>query len=184
MNIVVRTVDGHVVTRPDTTWERDNEDLYLPDSVTSLSYTPVLFVLVSKPGRSVSRRFASRYYKTVGYGVLLYPDDYIDGSEEGYACASCLDHSSFLQLSEAEAVTGAFHLEKNGYGVFDSAVMNDDAIAQAIEEVTSRIYIRTGDIIAMELQSRKPLYSRKEGNVRVYGQANGRTLVDFNIIVE
>ena len=59
MNIPVITVSGKVIVRPDTTWERDNEDLYLPDFVNSLSWTPVFFARVSKPGRWIGPAFAS-----------------------------------------------------------------------------------------------------------------------------
>ena len=98
MNIPVITASGKVIVRPDTTWERDNEDVYLPEFVNSLSWTPVFFARVSKPGRSIGRAFASRYYDGIGFGVLLYPDDLLDGSEEGFACASCLDKVTFYIL--------------------------------------------------------------------------------------
>ena len=31
MNIPVITASGKVIVRPDTTWERDNEDVYIMD---------------------------------------------------------------------------------------------------------------------------------------------------------
>ena len=53
MNIVVFSSDSNVFVRPDTTWERDNEDLYVPEFINTLSWTPVLFARISKPGRSI-----------------------------------------------------------------------------------------------------------------------------------
>lgn len=188
MNILVKTPSGHIVTRPDTTWERDNEDLYLPDSVSRLSYTPVLFARICKPGRSIGRKFASRYYDALNYGVLLYPEDYMDGSEEGFACASCLDHTSFLPspflpVDSLEKGVG-FRIEKNGSMLFETGGETIEMIEQAIEEVTARIYIRTGDLIAIELQPRSAVFERSEGNIRITGQTGGAASVDFNIIVE
>ena len=96
MNIIVKTSSGHITVRPDTTWEKDNEDFYPPEFVDELTYSPVLFARILKPGRSVGRKFASRYYDSIGFGVLLYPENMLDGTPEGYAQAICLDHTSFL----------------------------------------------------------------------------------------
>ena len=100
MNIVVVNSSSRVFVRPDTTWERDNEDLYVPVFIGSLAWTPVIFAHISKPGRSIGARFGARYYDLVGAGVQLYPEDLMDGSAEGFACACCLDHSSFLPSPE------------------------------------------------------------------------------------
>lgn len=189
MNIIVKTASGHIVVRPDTTWERDNEDLYLPDSVTALSYAPVLFARISKPGRSISRKFAARYYDAVNYGVLLYPEDYMDGSEEGYACASCLDHTSFLPSPFYQPIVlgnegNVFNLRKNDKTVFSTEGETLSMIEEALEEATSRIYIRTGDILAIELKPKEHIYDRSEGNVLISGDYCGNRSVDFKIIVE
>ena len=98
MNVVVLTSVGNVVVRPDTTWERDNEDFYVPSFIDSLKYSPVLFARVCKPGRSIGEKFASRYFDAVGYGVLLYPTELLAIKEQGWAAASCLDHTTFLPL--------------------------------------------------------------------------------------
>lgn len=66
MNIALKTYSGSIVVRPDTTWERDNEDLFLPDFVTGLEFTPVLAIQVTRPGRSISSKFAGRYYGNTG----------------------------------------------------------------------------------------------------------------------
>ena len=189
MNILVKTAGGHIIARPDTTWERDNEDLFLPDSVSKMSYTPVLFARISKPGRSVSQKFASRYYDAVNYGVLLYPEDYMDGSEEGFACASCLDHTSFLPSPFYQPIVlgnkgNIFELKKNGDTIFSTEGQTLEMIEKAIEDITSRIYIRTGDIIAIELQPRTYIFDRKEGNVEICGTYCENRSVDFKIVVE
>ena len=44
--------------------------------------------------------------------------------------------------------------------------------------------LRTGDIIAVELQPRQAFYGRTDGNVRMEGTYGERKLLDFNIIVE
>lgn len=190
MNIVVRTASGKYIVRPDTTWEKDNEDLYLPEFVNRLSYTPVLFARISKPGRSVGRNFASRYYDGVNYGVLLYPQDMLDGSEEGLACASCLDHTSFLPFPVYNNVTlGQNNVcelfctkEGKEETIFTHDAATAEMIEQAIAEATRFIYIRTGDVIAIELQERKELCTREDGKVSIRGTYCENFLLDYNIV--
>lgn len=186
MNIIVKTSDGKCIVRPDTTWEKDAEDLYVPEFVNGLGYTPVLFARISKPGRSVSAKFASRYYDAVGYGVLLYPEDMLDGSETGFACASCLDHTSFLPApffgTETLGKGNAFRLLAGGKELFSHDASTTDMIEKAIEEATRFIYIRTGDILAIEIQPREHLVSRKDGSIHVNSSFCGNDLGDFKIV--
>lgn len=186
MNIVIRLDSGRVIVRPDTTWERDNEDVYLPPFVDSLTYSPVLFARVSKPGRSIGRRFASRYYDGIGYGVLLYPENMIDGAEEGFACASCVDHTSFLPFPLYNPVTlgqgNLFRLEKNGTELYRTDGEDCSIIEEALEEVSRYCYLRIGDIVAIELSPRKPLADRRDGRVRITGTFCDNQTLDFSAI--
>ena len=167
MNIIVRTCSGKYIVRPDTTWERDSEDFYPPEFIDGLSWVPVLFARISRPGRSVGERFADRYFDGVGYGLLLYPDDLMDG-ECGLACASCLDHTSFLPFPVKE---------KTELSSEESAM-----IESAIEEATRYIYIRPGDIIAIELCGRTPLCRRENGTFSYVSDFQGKTLPEFKIV--
>lgn len=187
MNILVRTAGGRTVVRPDTTWERDNEDLFLPEFVDKVTYAPVFFARVSKPGRSVSSRFADRYYDAIGFGVLLYPEDLLDGSEEGFACASCLDHTSFLPYPLFNKITlgregNVFELFKGGDSVFSFNGATATMVENAIEEVTKYCYIRVGDLIAIEIQERRPLCSRIDGKASVIGKWCDNQVLDFDVI--
>lgn len=184
MNIAVLSSSGKVFVRPDTTWEHDNEDFYVPEFIDNISFTPVVFVRVSRPGRSVSSRFADRYFDGTGFGVLLYPEDMIDGSAEGFACASCIDHTSFLPfpVSGRKAEYGSAVIARNGTPLMTIALPREDMIRHAIESVTRSCYIRTGDIVAIELQPRQALCSRQDGKVRITAES-GFSVCDFNIIL-
>lgn len=188
MNIIVKTASGNYIVRPDTTWERDNEDLFVPEFVGGLSWTPVLFARISKPGRSVGEKFGERYYDGIGYGVLLYPEEMLDGSEEGFACASCLDHTSFLPfpiIEKQAGFEGKFILEANKstdtQELFSSNGASPEDIRKAISEATRFIYIRIGDLIAIELQPRQHLCSREEHSISMRGKFDGSTILDFCI---
>ena len=194
MNIIVKTTAGKYIVRPDTTWEKDNEDFYPPEFIERLTYTPVLFARICKPGRSISQKFADRYYDGINYGVLLYPEDMIDGSETGFATASMVDHTSFLPFPlYGKAVLGQaeneFILSMKKSADAEPAVLfrhnaaTEQMIKESIEEATSLIYIRTGDVIAIELDKRKPLLERSEGSATVSGTFCGNNLLDFNIVI-
>lgn len=186
MNIIVKTSSGHITVRPDTTWEKDNEDFYPPEFVDGLTYSPVLFARVLKPGRSVGRKFASRYYDSVGYGVLLYPENILGDSPESYAQAICLDHTSFLpspmfppQRLEED---GLFSLLRNEVELFTFDHPSLNMIENALVEATKLLYIRTGDLIAIELSDRKSLTYRTESRAHVTGSFGQDKVLDFQII--
>ena len=106
MIIAVKTFTGKVIVRPDTTRVKDGEDAYMPEFISRLEWSPVLYTRITRPGRSISGKFAHRYFSDFSAGILLYPSDLMDGSEEGYACASCLDHTSLLNLGFPEQKRG------------------------------------------------------------------------------
>lgn len=181
MNIVVKTAAGHCIVRPDTTWEKDSEDFFAPEFVRSVSFAPVVFAHICKPGRSVGRKFAPRYYDGISYGLLLYPDGMMDGSEEAYAAACCLDHISFLPYPvTVQAAGGEFKLNMGGKEIFSCPESHRSVIEDAIAESTRYIYIRTGDLIAVELQPRRPLCSE---SARISATLAGEPLLDFRIIL-
>ena len=186
MNIIIKTSSGHITVRPDTTWEKDNEDFYPPEFVDELTYSPVLFVRVLKPGRSVGKKFASRYYDSVGYGVLLYPENMLDGTPEGYAQAICLDHTSFLSAPmfppQRLEEDGQFRLFRNETGIFTFDQPSLNMIEEALVQATRLLYIRTGDLIAIELTARKPLATRLDTNTHVTGTFGHDKILDFQII--
>ena len=74
-----------------------------------------------------------------------------------------------------------FILSKDGKEIFRTSTEGLDRIEEAIEEATRKIYIRTGDLVAIELDSRKMLYDRAEGIVNIHGTFCGNETVSFNI---
>lgn len=184
MNIIVRTYGGWTVARPDTTWEKDNEDFYPPESVTELSCAPVLFSKVGKPGKSIGKRFASRYFDEVGLGLLLYPENLITSDVESFASAICLDHSSFLPfpMFSPEEKGVETRVLRDGKDFFEYVYDNPGAMEDALAEVSKSCYLRVGDIVAAELSGRMPLVSRADGKVEVKGFWGEKESMDFSVI--
>lgn len=198
MNIIVKTASGHVIVRPDTTWEKDSEDFFPPEFVDGITWSPVLFARISKPGRSIGRAFTGRYYDAAGFGVLLYPENLVDGSAEGFATASCLDHTSFLPAPFFAPVTlgsrdNEFKVDKDGAGIFSChpgeectcGKVSPDLIEDAVAESSRMVYFRTGDLIAIELEPRTRLCAREDGpnsSTRITATWCDRPTLDFNIV--
>lgn len=172
MNIAVLTSKGRVIVRPDTTRVKDGEDVYLPEFVNDVEWSPALYARVTKSGRSVLPKFAGRYFDSYNLGILLYPADFIDGSEEGYACASCLDHTSVLNLQfrdkkEAENSNNKFVININNNVLHIDNVNIITHIESAISEITKYCWLRVGDLVAVEIEDRKHLCDRQNAPAEI-----------------
>ena len=61
MNIVVKPYGSDLCyCRPDTTWERENRDIYSPECIDEWNAAPILFARISKAGKCISQKFISR----------------------------------------------------------------------------------------------------------------------------
>lgn len=184
MNITVVTANGKVFVRPDTTREHDADDFYVPGDVDELTWSPVLVAHVSRACKAVAPRFASRYVDALGFGVLLYPENMIDGSVEGFACANCLDHTSYILTPElpCKAEELSFALRRGGETVFSRAGFDFAMVADALARVSARCLLRRGDFIAVELQQRAHLCSRAEGGCEMVELHDGAQACNWRVI--
>lgn len=161
----MRTYGGKVVVRPDTTWERHNRDYFAPDYVSSLDWSPVLFIRVSGAARSTAERFASRYFDAWGRGVLLCAANLIDGTPEGYASSLCLNRTSYLPDPMS--------------GVGTMSEEDRDLACKALSECSFKLQLRSGDLIAVETAERSFLCDGSCSFREASGLADGP---DFKII--
>ena len=208
MNIAVQTYSGCIQCRPDTSWEREDKDLYAPDFVDGYLFSPVLFVRISKAGKCIGRKFAGRYYDAVNYGILLhailsggrgtgFPPAEAGNPRETYGerdISGIMDHTSVLPFPMYDRVTlesgeNMFSLSGDrGDGVvreiYSTGCGSAEMIESAIENVSRFVSLRIGDIAAVELAPAAPLVLRKECTVtRISGSFCGNSLFDFNIIM-
>ena len=188
MNYLVVTQSGRTIVRPDITKVKEGENVYLPDFVDRVSIAPVLFGRVSKPGRSVGARFADRYYDSFGYGVLLYPENMIEWGEEGFACASCLDHTTVFPATlhdkqELDSCSPLFTLTKDGATLFEHSAASRASLEQALCETSRFCFLRVGDFVAMELCPRIGIIARPEESCKIIGTLSGETIFDFDLFL-
>lgn len=157
MNIIVRHyATGAVLCRPDTTWEREDRDIYLPDDIGNILYSPVLFARISKAGKCIGSRFASRYYDGVGYGILLYPIPDCVPDDAILAVSSCMDRTSVLPFPIYNRVTlengtNSFIIYADGNAIYSTSEGSCEKIEETIVLASGHTSVRIGDIVCTEL---------------------------------
>ena len=161
MNIIVTPHKSNsFYFRPDNTLQRDCcKDFFIPNGVESLSVTPILYVKVSKAGKAVGKKFASRYYQSFGYGVLINCNFISsDNSIMDFYATTSVDNSSIIPMAtwNIEALNGEMTNLSLIINDLDVLSSNDNPIS--IDEIESQIAIvsqncslRIGDLIAFEL---------------------------------
>lgn len=192
MNIIVKPFgSGLCYCRPDTTWERENKDFYVPEPVNEIEWAPIIFVRISKAGKCIGAKFASRYYDAFNFGALMYCR--VEGQDE-IAFTSCADHTSLLPAPLYNTVvmegSGNVHeVLKDGKPVFrypesscgeetDLKAMIEDAVCKA-SVLTS---LRIGDFVAVELDSKRLLAVRTDGETSLKATYCENDLYDLKII--
>ena len=183
MNIIVKPYNSDFCyCRPDTTWEKESRDLYVPEGVDKLLWAPVIFARVSKAGKCVSHKFVGRYYDAVGFGALAY------SNEDNIALSSCLDHTSLLPMPLYNPAV--LENEENTFGViigeqniaFQVSKSMQESIEQAICMVSKRVSLRIGDMVALEIAPLQIAAERKEGEVKMKAEFCENTLFDLKVI--
>lgn len=182
MNIIVRPYGSHLCyCRPDTTWERENKNLYSPECVNEWHWTPILFARISKAGKCISPKFASRYYDGLNFGALLY----IGGEQTAFA--SCADHTSTLPLPLFNPVVletegNRFEVIKNGVAVFDYESGSLASIEEAICKASQLTSLRIGDFVAVELAEPGLLAEKSEGSLEFKATFCENEIFNYRII--
>ena len=192
MNIIVRPYGSELCyCRPDTTWERENRDLYSPECVNAWEWTPVLFARISKAGKCISPKFISRYYDSLNFGALLYI-----GSAD-IASGSCADHTSILPLPLFNPVVmetegNRFEVMKNDESLFgletpEAGCLQDGStllqVAEAaICKASQLTSLRIGDYVAVELAPATLLAEKPEGSLSLKATFCENEIFNFKII--
>jgi len=187
MNIVIyNPQNGRSHVRPDTSWEKENKDLYVPQDVDGYWFAPILFAKICKAGKCIGGKFAERYYDSIGFGALLYAGE---DAVENLLSASCHDHTTVLPfpMIEKEAFEdAAFSVFCDGVDVFSSGMdgeMGKKLIREALCNATAHISLRIGDLIAVQMDEMKHLVKVDEGSTHtLMGKLGEEKIFDFNVI--
>lgn len=181
MNIIVNPHGcSACYCRPDTTWERENKDIYISEGIDSIYWTPVMFARISKAGKCIQKKFASRYYDSFNFGILIYT------GKGDIAFTSCADHTSLLPSPLYNPVVmeneeNEFIFFKNGKAIFSSGC-SKDALEESLCRASCTTSLRIGDYIAVELAESGLLADRNEGTSDIRSEFCGNCLFDLKII--
>lgn len=186
MNIIVSLFGSNGADycfRPDTTLEKESFDYYIPDGVSELTYSPVLFVRLCRAGKAIGEKFAGRYYDSGGFGVLLYGESIIgSGAAAGLSMASSLDKTSLLPFplidkDVLENGRNSFSLSVNGNGIF-ACSPGFAEIPEILHRISIHTSLRTGDIVAVELGERRPIHAGE----KLCGILNGENIFSISVL--
>ncbi len=116
-------------TCPDTAVNQTNS-FWVPDGIDTLRAIPFVYVRIGRAAKCSKAEYAFRHYSECGYGIHLTSYDVNEGNT--------LDSSLFLSPSTPTEGSGPYE----GFEAFDSA----------IERASQYMSLRSGDIIALELE--------------------------------
>lgn len=145
-----------VFMKPDSALLKSNKPFYLPDFSNELHYETELIVKISRLGKNISTKFASRYYTEIGLGVDFTARDIQRRLKAGgypWELAKAFDQSAvignFIPVAELGDVQQIdFHLDLNGQTVQKG---NSSDMIFPIDELisyTSRFFtLKIGDIL-------------------------------------
>ncbi|MDR1343258.1 MAG: fumarylacetoacetate hydrolase family protein [Prevotellaceae bacterium] len=143
--------------KPDTALLRGNQPLYYPRFTQDLRCGVALALRICRMGRSISERFAHRYYAQVGVGVDFTAHDVQQECiKKGLPWEACkaFDYSapvspSFVELAALrDAADIKFSLELNGKTVQQAG--SSEMIfgfSRIVSHVSSYVTLRMGDLI-------------------------------------
>ncbi len=137
-------------TCPDTAVNQTNS-FWVPDGIDTLRAIPFVYVRIGRAAKCSKAEYAFRHYSECGYGIHLTSYDVNEGNTldssvfispstptEGSGDINTLESSEFISPSTPTEGSGPYE----GFEAFDSA----------IERASQYMSLRSGDIIALELE--------------------------------
>lgn len=189
MNIIARPYGSNrCYCRPDTTWERENRDFYVPEGIDEIRWAPVVFVRISKAGKCIGQKFAERYYDSFNFGALMYCCKEADQIQESIAFTSCMDHTSILPSPlynpiVMEGEHNVYEVSINGEQTFNSGTKEIKGLLEETLCIASKsTSLRIGDYVAVELAPVCTMAARAAGEVPAKARFCENELYDFKII--
>lgn len=177
-----------VFLKPETALLKDGKPVYIPDFTKQLEYEVELVVKINRLGKSISEKFASRYYAEVGLGIDFTARDMQNTARhngapwdlcKGFDCSAPI--SNFIPLEElgTDVQNLNFHLDIDGEtvqsGYSGDMIFSVDAIIAYVSEFYT---LKIGDLIFTGTPAGVGRVSI--GN-HLEGWLEGRKMLDFHI---
>ncbi len=145
-----------IFLKPDTAVLKDNKDFYYPEFSKDVHYEVELVLRVCNEGKHVSKKFAHKYYDSVGVGIDFTARDLqseLKSKGLPWELAKAFDHSavvsSLIPKEEFKDLQDLnFSMEKNGTTVQEGnskdMIFDFDTL---IHFISQYITLRKGDLI-------------------------------------
>jgi 2-keto-4-pentenoate hydratase/2-oxohepta-3-ene-1,7-dioic acid hydratase in catechol pathway len=155
-------VSGGEVTyylRPDTSLLRNNAAFYYPDFTTQLVAHVCVVIRVCRLGRSISSRFAARYYDAVGAGVTFTAADLLArdvAEEKPWDRAVSFDYSAAVSrefIEMAQWRESRYDMRAYAESEIPLAVENIQKVDKIIEYVSNFMTLKIGDYIFLPVSA-------------------------------
>ncbi|MCX7986444.1 MAG: fumarylacetoacetate hydrolase family protein [Bacteroidales bacterium] len=145
--------------KPDTALLRNNQPFFLPDFSDEIHYEVELVIKISRLGKGIAEKFASRYFSSIGIGIdFTARDIQRQCVQKGlpWEIAKAFDNSAvisprFLPIEQFTDLSNIqFRLDINGKTVQEGN--SGDmifSIERAISHISKYMTLRTGDLLFM-----------------------------------
>jgi 2-keto-4-pentenoate hydratase/2-oxohepta-3-ene-1,7-dioic acid hydratase in catechol pathway len=142
--------------KPDTSIITGNKPFFLPDFSNEIHHEVEIVLKICKVGKTISEKFASRYYDEIGIGIDFTARDLqAKAKEKGlpWEIAKAFEGSAplgkFIPKKEITDIKNiSFHLEKNGKMVQQGSTIDMIFSFDRIISYVSRFFpLKTGDLI-------------------------------------
>src|SRR5512133_498656 len=176
-----------VFLKPDSSILKNNKPFFLPDFSTNIHYEVEVVIKISKLGKGISARFASRYFDEVTLGIDITARDLQKRQAEAgmpWEISKCFDGAaplgSFIPVTSIKNTGDIdFRLDINGKTVQESNT--SDMIFgfnELIEYVSKFFTLKTGDLI---FTGTPPGVGQLHRNDNLVAYLNNVPLLDFSI---
>jgi 2-keto-4-pentenoate hydratase/2-oxohepta-3-ene-1,7-dioic acid hydratase in catechol pathway len=153
---LLKTDEPVIFLKPETALLKDHKPFFIPDHMGRIEYETEIVVRICKLGKTVSERFAPRYYDAVTVGIDFTarelqrklaqdgkPWDLAKGFDGAAALGEWVPKEKFLDVQRLH-----FHLDINGQTVQQGCTSDMLYKVDEIIAYISRFYtLKTGDIL-------------------------------------
>jgi len=176
-----------IFLKPDSSLLKNNKPFFIPEFSRNIHYEIEVVLQICRLGRTISEKFAHRYYNQLTLGVDMTARDLqssLSSTGSPWDISKSFDGAApvgeFITLKQAGDVNDiSFRLEKNGVtvqsGNTSRLIYNFD---QIIAYVSQFFTLKTGDLIFTGTPSGVGPVSR---NDRLTGYIGDRKVIDFMI---
>ncbi|MDR0546838.1 MAG: fumarylacetoacetate hydrolase family protein [Dysgonamonadaceae bacterium] len=175
-----------IFMKSDASVLKDGKPFFLPDFSSEIQYETEVVVKISRLGKTISRRFAHRYFDEVTVGIDITARDLQRKLRENglpWEISKSFDNSAvigkFIPVEEIDVNALPFHLDINGKTVQEGNTENMLFKIDEIIEYASRfVTLKIGDLIYTGTPAG---IGDLHINDHLEGYIGAQKLLDFNI---